>query len=114
MLICFPFSFSKDIDIVDVNVPMNIRMWLSAFSTVFIAVVIVSIASPYVLIGIGILGVWYYFVQRLYISSSRQLKRLDSMKRTPICAEFQSMFLGACSIRAYGRQVDVLGEDHVL
>lgn len=106
----FPHSFGKDIDTLDVNVPINIRMWLSAFSTVLGTIVVASVASPAVLAAFLPLAVWFYFVQRLYISSSRQLKRLDAAKRPPIYSHFQATVVGTSSVRAFGRQSDFSGE----
>ena len=47
------------------------------------------------------IAIVYIFVQRYYLESSRELKRLDSVSRSPIFAHFQETLGGAATIRAY-------------
>lgn len=45
-----------------------------------------------------------YSVQRFYVASSRQLKRLESVSRSPIYTHFNETLLGTSVIRAFGEQ----------
>ena len=45
------------------------------------------------------------FIQNYYVTTARQLKRLDSINRSPIFSHFTEVVNGASSVRAYG-QVD--------
>ncbi len=55
--------FSKDIDTVDINIPMTIRIWLGTFSGVITTLVVISYSTPIFLSVIVPLGIMYYFVQ---------------------------------------------------
>lgn len=106
----FSFRFGKDVDTVDLNIPMTIRSTMATMANVIGTLIVVSIASPFFLVALVPLGVCYHFVQRFYISTSRQLKRIDSVKRSPIYSHFQESVVGATSIRAYERQTDFISK----
>lgn len=56
------------------------------------------------------IGLFYYFVQRFYVATSRQLKRLESVSRSPIYSHFGESVSGTHIIRAYGVQNRFISE----
>ena len=48
----------------------------------------------------------YWAVQKLYVETSRQLKRIESSTRSPIYSWFGESVSGAATIKAYGMQVE--------
>ncbi|ELT99905.1 hypothetical protein CAPTEDRAFT_158862 [Capitella teleta] len=93
--------FARDIDVVDVNIPITLRIWLGTFAGVVSTLFVISFSTPVFLAVVIPLGIFYYFVQRFYIASSRQLRRIDSILRSPIYTHFEASLTGASSIRAY-------------
>ncbi|KAK3912845.1 Canalicular multispecific organic anion transporter 2 [Frankliniella fusca] len=94
--------FTKDIDNVDNVLPLQIRQALNLFFSCVATLLVISISTPLFVSVIIPLGVVYFFVQRFYVSTSRQLKRLDAVSRSPIYSHFSETLTGSASIRAYG------------
>ncbi|CAI2355592.1 unnamed protein product [Caenorhabditis sp. 36 PRJEB53466] len=94
--------FGKDIEAVDQTLPHSIRAMVMTIFNVVSTVVVVIWATPWAGVAFGALGFIYFVVLRFYVSTSRQLKRLESASRSPIYSHFQESIQGASSIRAYG------------
>lgn len=66
--------------------------------------VVISAGTPIFVTIILPLGALYLYIQRYYLRTSRELKRLDSVSRSPIYAHFQESLSGMSTIRAYNQQ----------
>uniref|UniRef100_A0A663MAA0 ATP binding cassette subfamily C member 2 n=1 Tax=Athene cunicularia TaxID=194338 RepID=A0A663MAA0_ATHCN len=96
--------FAKDIFTIDETIPMSFRSWLSCFMAIISTLLMISLATPFFALIIIPLSIFYYFVLRFYVSTSRQLRRLDSVTRSPIYSHFGETVSGLSVIRAYGHQ----------
>ncbi|XP_062546105.1 multidrug resistance-associated protein 1 isoform X8 [Armigeres subalbatus] len=96
--------FSKDVDTVDNVLPQLMRSFLTMFLSVVATLVVISISTPIFAAVIVPIGILYYAVQRFYVATSRQLKRLESVSRSPIYSHFGESIQGAQTIRAYSVQ----------
>nr|XP_037273420.1 multidrug resistance-associated protein 1-like [Rhipicephalus microplus] len=94
--------FSKDVDAADVTLPFNARMLLVQFMRTVVAFVLITLQTPLFLTAVLPLLLVYYYIQKVYIATSRQLKRLESISRSPIYVHFSETVTGSSSIRAYG------------
>ncbi|XP_067091719.1 canalicular multispecific organic anion transporter 1 [Osmerus mordax] len=96
--------FAKDMFTVDEAIPNSFRSWILCLLGVVGTLFVICLATPFFTIVIIPLAVVYYFVQRFYVATSRQLRRLDSVSRSPIYSHFGETVSGLSVIRAYGHQ----------
>lgn len=96
--------FSNDIYRID---QLLARVFSQFFSNsiyvCFTLCVIIYNTPPFAILVIP-LGLLYLMYQRYYLRTSRELKRLDSVSKSPIYAHFQETLGGISTIRAYGQQ----------
>lgn len=96
--------FSKDVDTIDNVLPMSIRFWMLMFFNVLSVIVVISYSTPIFLSVVVPMTVLYYFIQTFYVATSRQLKRIESVTRSPIYTHFSETITGQSTIRAYGEE----------
>lgn len=94
--------FSKDVDTIDNVLPMSIRFWMLMFFNVVAVIVVISYSTPIFLSVVLPMAIIYYFIQVFYVATSRQLKRIESITRSPIYTHFSETITGQSTIRAYG------------
>ncbi|KAL4641040.1 canalicular multispecific organic anion transporter 1 [Arapaima gigas] len=105
--------FAKDIFTVDESIPMSFRSWLLCLMGVISTLFVICLATPPFAAVVIPLVVIYYFVLRFYVATSRQLRRLDSVSRSPIYSHFGETVAGLSVIRAYGHQERFLQHNEV-
>ncbi|XP_021267681.1 multidrug resistance-associated protein 1 isoform X4 [Numida meleagris] len=96
--------FSKEIDTIDSTIPPIIKMFMGSTFNVIGACIIILLATPLAAVIIPPLGLLYLLVQRFYVATSRQLKRLESVSRSPVYSHFNETLLGVSVIRAFEEQ----------
>uniref|UniRef100_A0A3Q3BEI2 ATP binding cassette subfamily C member 2 n=1 Tax=Kryptolebias marmoratus TaxID=37003 RepID=A0A3Q3BEI2_KRYMA len=105
--------FAKDIFTIDEAIPQSFRSWLLCLLGVLGTLFVICLATPFFTIIIIPLAVIYYFVQRFYVATSRQLRRLDSVSRSPIYSHFGETVSGLSVIRAYNHQERFLKQNYI-
>ena len=93
--------FSRDTDVIDVVLPGMMRTWFSMFFALVGTIIVISYSTPLFTTVIVPLMIMYYFIQRFYIATSRQLRRIESITRSPIYSHFGETVYGQSTIRAY-------------
>lgn len=93
--------FSKDIEAIDQEVaPVSVGV-LGCFSAITSIVVLISVITPGFLIAGAFIAVLYVAIGTFYLKSSRDLKRLESVLRSPLYQQFGETLSGIITIRAY-------------
>ncbi|XP_029540812.1 ATP-binding cassette sub-family C member 3 isoform X2 [Oncorhynchus nerka] len=95
--------FSKDIYVIDEALPSTVLMFLGTFFSSLSTMIVIVASTPIFAVVIAPLAFIYIFVQRFYVATSRQLKRLESVSRSPIYSHFSETVTGSSVIRAYCR-----------
>ncbi|KAK4099542.1 P-loop containing nucleoside triphosphate hydrolase protein [Parathielavia hyrcaniae] len=94
--------FSKDLEAVDQEVaPIAIGVMSCALGIVVTVVLIAYITPGFLIAGIFI-TLAYVFLGQFYLHASRDLKRLESVERSPLFQQFGETLTGVTTIRAYG------------
>lgn len=94
--------FSKDIEAIDQEVAPDAIGVVHCFASIITIVILISVITPGFLVAASLISVLYFLIGRFYISSSRDLKRLDSVYRSPLYQQFGETLSGMTTIRAYG------------
>ncbi|KAK9456107.1 P-loop containing nucleoside triphosphate hydrolase protein [Dipodascopsis uninucleata] len=97
--------FTTDIYRVDEVLSRVFSMFFNNTIRVCFTLIIISTTTPAFIVLILPLTILYLYYQRYYLRTSRELKRLDSISRSPIYAHFQESLSGLSTIRAF-RQID--------
>jgi ABC-type multidrug transport system fused ATPase/permease subunit len=104
--------FSKDLDSIDNNLPDNFLTAMQ-YGFHFLSVILLCILStPLFIILVTPLGVLFYLIQKYFRSTSREVKRLDSITRSPVYSLFSEIIDGLCYIRAYQRETLFMSKFH--
>uniref|UniRef100_A0A452UGV2 Multidrug resistance-associated protein 1 n=1 Tax=Ursus maritimus TaxID=29073 RepID=A0A452UGV2_URSMA len=98
--------FSKDVCVIDEALAPTILMLLNSFYNSLATLVVIVASTPLFTVVTLPLAVFYVLMQRFYVATSRQLKRLESISRSPIYSHFSETVTGSSVIRAYGRSQD--------
>ncbi|XP_030626403.1 canalicular multispecific organic anion transporter 1 isoform X2 [Chanos chanos] len=96
--------FAKELFTVDEMIPPSFSTVLLRLLEMIANLVIVCLATPLISVVVIPLTVVYCFLQRFYVATSRQLRRLDSVSLSPIYSHFGETLAGLPVIRAYGHQ----------
>ncbi|KAG0152553.1 hypothetical protein CROQUDRAFT_55936 [Cronartium quercuum f. sp. fusiforme G11] len=103
--------FSRDIFVID---EVLARVMGGFFRTVAGVVSVISVISfllpPFLLVCVPLLWI-YKQIQSYYLATSRELKRIDAVTKSPIYAMFGETLNGLVTIRAFGHQNRFVSEN---
>ncbi|GLT85717.1 hypothetical protein SLE2022_038970 [Rubroshorea leprosula] len=105
--------FAKDLGDIDRNVAPFVNMFLGQVSQLLSTFILIGIVSTMSLWAIMPLLVLFYAAYLYFQNTGREVKRLDSITRSPVYAQFGEALNGLSTIRAYkayDRMADINGK----
>ena len=66
--------------------------------------ILIGVASIYAAIAFPIILTALYFIQKVYLRTSRQLRHLDLETKSPLYTQFMEVLNGLATVRAFGWQ----------
>jgi ATP-binding cassette subfamily C (CFTR/MRP) protein 4 len=95
--------FSADVGIIDETFPFTLHDFLVGFFVVLGSIATVGVALPFCLLVLPPL-LWYFTrLRRIFVSTTRELKRIEGIARSPIYAMVSESLQGVATIRTNGK-----------
>lgn len=96
--------FSRDINGIDQLLPQNFQQMFTTVLNLLASYIYIGTALP-IFYSVAVpVTIGYWVLQRFFNRSSLELKRLDSISKSPIYAHFSETLGGLSTLRAYGKQ----------
>ncbi|XP_034942472.1 multidrug resistance-associated protein 4-like isoform X2 [Chelonus insularis] len=96
--------FSKDLGGIDELLP---KALLDAGQIILMmcgSLVIVCVINLFFLIPLFVIAFIFYWIRKVYLKTSKNIKRLEGMMRSPVFTHLNASINGLTTIRAYGTQ----------
>jgi ABC-type multidrug transport system fused ATPase/permease subunit len=100
--------FSKDLETMDSSLPDDLGRSLMYGLGIVTTIASISSIAPIFLLGFAFLTVLYWYYGSRYSRTARELRRLDSVSKTPIFSIYSETISGGITIRAFGASSDFM------
>ncbi|KAG1668011.1 Multidrug resistance-associated protein 1 [Nymphon striatum] len=104
--------FTKDMEILDNELLWDFTDVIKIAMKAFFAALVISVNFPKFLIIIILINVLYFYLQKIFIASSRQLVRLQLTTHSRLQEHYSESLNGKASIRAYKLQNEMIKETY--
>ncbi|KAJ4109887.1 hypothetical protein NW769_007655 [Fusarium oxysporum] len=99
---------------VDNQLPLGLVVTLASFFGAIAKAGLLASSNPYIAATFPLLGAVYFYLQRGYLRTSRQLRLLDLEEKAPLYTQFLETLSGLATIRAFGWNDAVIQANHNL
>ena len=96
--------FSRDIGIMDEMLPNDFLDAVQLLLFCVGAVVLPSILNPWIILPAIPLIITFILIGRYYVTTSRDVRRLEGVNRSPVLSHFSDSVMGLVTIRAYEKE----------
>ena len=104
--------FSKDVGCLDEVLPKPFLMAIQLILLLFTGIIVPTVTNPLLLCVVVPLSLLAVFISRYYLKTSRELKRLESICRSPVFSHISETLDGLDTIRTRGRQGDFVDRSY--
>ncbi|ORX49049.1 P-loop containing nucleoside triphosphate hydrolase protein [Hesseltinella vesiculosa] len=94
--------FAKDIETIDSSIPNDFTNFLINWIQVASSIVVVGFVIPMFAVPMIIVALVNIAVGVMFVYTSRELRRMDSVSRSPLFSHFTETIVGITTIRAFG------------
>ncbi|KAL9966836.1 hypothetical protein ACROYT_G024964 [Oculina patagonica] len=102
--------FSKDVGCVDELLPKTFLFSIQLLLLVFASILVPIVTNSWLLIVVVPVSLMVVYISKYYLKTSRELKRLESICRSPVFSHISETLNGLDTIRTRGRQTDFVEE----
>uniref|UniRef100_A0A0P6IW43 Putative abc transporter c family member n=1 Tax=Aedes aegypti TaxID=7159 RepID=A0A0P6IW43_AEDAE len=102
--------FSKDMGSVDELLPKAILDATQIILNMLGTIVVTVIVNPMFLIPLAVLGVIFIYLRKVYLKTSKNIKRLEGITRSPVFSHLAASLAGLPTIRAFAAQNELIRE----
>lgn len=95
---------SKDQDDVDSSLPWAFQNAMQNLLSLIATLILVGIVTYWFFILAAVAGVIYFYIVKIYLKASRELKRIGSITRSPALMTISESSTGYMVIRAFGHE----------
>ncbi|KAF8943963.1 hypothetical protein BGZ47_004806 [Haplosporangium gracile] len=96
--------FTKDMGTIDEDVASISSNLMFDFLGTLTVVIVITVITPKFLFPAFVITILFVAMANLYLRSSRELKRVESITKSPIFSHFGESLSGVATIRAYGAE----------
>lgn len=102
--------FSKDMGATDELLPKALLDAGQIILNMLGAIIVTSSVQPLFLIPVLLLGVLFMIIRKIYLKTSKNIKRLEGITKSPVFTHLAASLSGLSTIRAYGAQKELIRE----
>jgi ABC-type multidrug transport system fused ATPase/permease subunit len=94
--------FSKDFETIDSSIPNDLMNFSIQWTIIITSMITVSSVLPIFLVPMLLVAAVNVYLGAMFVSTSRELKRMDSVTRSPLFSNFTETIVGVATIRSFG------------
>ncbi|KAJ1943201.1 hypothetical protein GGF37_002753 [Kickxella alabastrina] len=96
--------FSKDIESIDQSLISSLAIFLAEIIASLAILIVIAVITPAFTLGAIVIAIIYWIIGVLYLATSCEIKRFESVTKSPIYSQFDETINGVSTIHTYGQE----------